>query len=47
MNKPEKYLYNRIIDKNSDFVMWMAFPGIYSFTIYTDIFGKGCEKYEN
>lgn len=33
MNRPEKYLYNRIIDKNSDFVMWMAFPGIYSFSM--------------
>ena len=33
MNKSEKYLYNRITDKNSDFVMWMAFPGIYSFSM--------------
>lgn len=33
MNKTEKYLYNRIIDKNSDFVMWMAFPGVYSFSM--------------
>ncbi len=33
MNKSEKYLYSRITDKNSDFVMWMAFPGIYSFSM--------------
>lgn len=29
----EKYLYERKTDKNSDFVMWMAFPGIYSFSM--------------
>lgn len=29
----EKYLYQRNTSKNSDFVMWMAFPGIYSFSM--------------
>jgi len=29
----EKYLYNRKTSKNADFVMWMAFPGIYSFSL--------------
>lgn len=29
----EKYLYNRINSKNTDFVMWMGFPGIYSFSM--------------
>lgn len=29
----EKYLYNRNNNKNSDFIMWMAFPGIYSFSM--------------
>ena len=29
----EKYLYTRKTDKNSDFLMWMAFPGIYSFSM--------------
>lgn len=29
----EKYLYERNNNKNSDFVMWMAFPGIYSFSM--------------
>ena len=29
----EKYLYNRITSKNTDFVMWMGFPGIYSFSM--------------
>ncbi len=29
----EKYLYERKTQKNSDFVMWMAFPGIYSFSM--------------
>lgn len=29
----EKYLYQRKTSKNSDFVMWMAFPGIYSFSM--------------
>lgn len=33
MKKTEKYLYNRNINKNSDFAMWMAFPGIYSFSM--------------
>ena len=33
MNNSEKYLYNRINDKNADFVMWMGFPGIYSFSM--------------
>ena len=32
MNK-ENYLYNRKTSKNADFVMWMAFPGIYSFSL--------------
>ena len=29
----EKFLYNRINSKNTDFVMWMGFPGIYSFSM--------------
>lgn len=29
----ERYLYNRINSKTSDFVMWMGFPGIYSFSM--------------
>lgn len=29
----EKYLYQRNTSKNSDYVMWMAFPGIYSFSM--------------
>lgn len=29
----EKFLYKRNTDKNSDFIMWMAFPGIYSFSM--------------
>ena len=29
----EKYLYNRISSKTTDFVMWMGFPGIYSFSM--------------
>jgi radical SAM superfamily enzyme YgiQ (UPF0313 family) len=29
----EKYLYPKNSSKNSDFVMWMAFPGIYSFSM--------------
>jgi len=29
----EKFLYQRNTSKNSDFVMWMAFPGIYSFAM--------------
>ncbi len=29
----EKYLYDKITDKNSDFNIWMAFPGIYSFAL--------------
>ncbi len=29
----EKFLYDRNINKNSEFVMWMAFPGIYSFSM--------------
>ena len=29
----ERFLYNRINSKNSDFVMWMGFPGIYSFSM--------------
>lgn len=29
----EKYLYTPKINKNSDFNMWMAFPGIYSFSM--------------
>lgn len=33
MKKTEQYLYNQNIDKNSDFAMWMAFPGIYSFSM--------------
>ncbi len=33
MNKTEKFLYRKITDKSSDFVMWMAFPGIYSFSM--------------
>ena len=33
MNHSEKYLYCKIFDKNSDFVIWMAFPGIYSFSM--------------
>lgn len=32
MNK-EKYLYTRKTSKNADFIMWMAFPGIYSFSL--------------
>ena len=33
MNKKEVYLYNKNVNKNSDFIMWMAFPGIYSFSM--------------
>ncbi len=33
MNNSEKYLYNRYNKKEKDFVMWMAFPGIYSFSM--------------
>lgn len=33
MNSKEQFLYKRKQDKNSDFVMWMAFPGIYSFSM--------------
>lgn len=33
MKKSEQYLYNKNIEKNNDFVMWMAFPGIYSFSM--------------
>lgn len=29
----EKFLYNRKTSKSSDFIMWMAFPGIYSFSM--------------
>lgn len=29
----EKYLYQRNTSKTSDFVMWMAFPGVYSFSM--------------
>lgn len=29
----EKYLYQRNTSKTSDYVMWMAFPGIYSFSM--------------
>lgn len=29
----ERFLYNRINSKTSDFVMWMGFPGIYSFSM--------------
>ena len=29
----EKYLYKRIQDKTSNFVVWMGFPGIYSFSM--------------
>ena len=29
----EKYLYRRNTLKNSDFVVWMAFPGVYSFSM--------------
>ena len=29
----EKYLYQRNSSKNSNFVVWMAFPGIYSFAM--------------
>lgn len=29
----EKFLYNRINNKNTDFNIWMAFPGIYSFSM--------------
>ena len=33
MNNKEICLYERKQNKNSDFVMWMAFPGIYSFSM--------------
>lgn len=33
MNNKEIFLYERINEKDSDFVMWMAFPGIYSFAM--------------
>lgn len=34
MNKSgEKFLYNRTRHKDADFIMWMAFPGIYSFSM--------------
>ena len=29
MNNSETYLYKRIASKNSDFVIWMGFPGVY------------------
>lgn len=29
----EKYLYQRNCSKNSDYVVWLAFPGIYSFSL--------------
>lgn len=32
MNK-EKFLYSKMLSKNADFNMWMAFPGIYSFSM--------------
>ena len=32
-NKKEIYLYNRPQKKNSEFIMWMGFPGIYSFSM--------------
>ena len=33
MKKTEKYLYKTNTNKDSDFAMWMAFPGIYSFSM--------------
>ena len=33
MNNSEIYLYNRKNCKNSDFVVWLGFPGIYSFSM--------------
>lgn len=33
MNNKENYLYKRKQSKTTDFVMWMAFPGIYSFSM--------------
>ncbi len=33
MKKTEKYLYKPSVNKENDFAMWMAFPGIYSFSM--------------
>lgn len=33
MNNKETFLYKRKQNNNNDFVMWMAFPGIYSFSM--------------